>query len=155
MPISIYDLDKKLWKELKKNAGVKKSKWFQKADAAVGKHIEAVVKARDKFESGGYLVSDLLKYQSAIEQLEKVFDKFVDSKGLAEIDDGDLKKEEKKKLVAEITNWKNELDKILVGLDKGISTLLKAVNNDVDKLDKAEKGKRKEVLDKTLGEFIL
>ena len=43
------DLDGKFWKNLKKQAGIKSSGWFKKADASVGKHIEDLNKARLKF----------------------------------------------------------------------------------------------------------
>jgi hypothetical protein len=151
--IKIEDLDKKLWKELKKNAGIKNSSWFKKADAAVGKHLSAVGKARDKFEKGGYLLEDLLKYQSALQDLDKVFDKFMDTKGLDDVDEGELKAKEKKELAAEIEDWKEQIDTLLQGLDKGIKTLMKAVGNDVKKLDSAEKGKRKQIMDKTFSEL--
>lgn len=151
--IKIEDLDKKLWKDLKKNAGIKNSGWFKKADASVGKHLAAVGKARDKFEKGGYLLEDLLKYQDSLKELDKVFDKFMDTKGLDDVDEGELKAKEKKELATEIEDWKEQIDKLVSGLDKGIKTLLKAVGNDVKKLDSAEKGKRKQIMDKTFDEI--
>ena len=63
----------KVWHELKKNAGVKSSPWFKKADAAVSKKVEAYQKAVAKAKSG--LSEDLLKVKSALEAMGTAFKK--------------------------------------------------------------------------------
>ncbi len=146
--MNLDDLDKKLWKKLKSNAGIKSSGFFKKADSSVGKFISAAVKARDKF-TDSYLATDLVKYQDALKALDDAFDKFVTSKHLDEIDDGDLKANEKKELAKEINAWRDEIDKLVNGMNSGVKTLFKAVDGDWEKFDKAEKGKRKAVMDKT------
>ena len=71
MPVKLSELDKKFWKELKKNAGIKSSGWLKKADAAVGAKIEALNKARGKFDTIG-TTQELLKYIDALEELSRV-----------------------------------------------------------------------------------
>ncbi|ADB14927.1 hypothetical protein Psta_0231 [Pirellula staleyi DSM 6068] len=150
--MNLDDLDKKLWKKLKSNAGIKSSGFFKKADASVGKYISAAVKARDKF-ADTYLAEDLLKYQDALKKLDEAFDKFVTTKHLDDIDDGDLKANEKKELASEIESWREQIDKLIKGLDSGVKTLYKGVGGDWGKFDQAEKGKRKVVMDKTFDQL--
>lgn len=150
--MNLEDLDKKLWKKLKSNAGIKSSGFFKKADSSVGKYIAAAVKARDKF-TDTYLAEDLLKYQDALKKLDEAFDKFVTAKHLDDIDEGDLKAKEKKELADEIDSWRDQIDKLIKGLDSGVKTLYKGVGGDWEKFDKAEKGKRKVVMDKTFDDL--
>src|SRR5580692_8813792 len=86
------------WQALKKNAGVKSSPWFKKADAAVTPKIEAYQKARAKAQSG--LVEDLLKLSKALQDFDNTFAKSADAKGLGQISDDAVKKAEKEVLVA-------------------------------------------------------
>lgn len=146
--MDLEDLDKKLWKKMKSSAGIKSSGFFKKADSSVGKYIAAAIKARNKFEDG-YLAEDLLAYKDALKDLDKAFDKFVTAKHLDDIDDSAFKANEKKELAAEIDTWRDRIDTLLKGLDSGVKTLLKATDNDLEKLDQAEKGKRKAIMDRT------
>ncbi|MDX1948365.1 MAG: hypothetical protein SFU86_23450 [Pirellulaceae bacterium] len=141
---SLAELDGKFWKTLKKQAGIKSSGWFKKADASVGKQIETLNKAREKFELSD-LTEDLLSYQKALDKLAETFDKFVNKKGLDEVEEGDLKKKEKEELAADIKSWSEEIAAAKVDLDQKIKKLLLAVGGDLKKLDKLEKAKKKEV----------
>ena len=146
---SLDELDKKLWKKLKKDAGIKKAKWFKKADASVGKYIESMSKAKAKFESTK-VTADLLSYMSALEDLEKVFGKFLDKKGLdAEIDDSDMKKGEKEKLISEIDNWKKEISGETDGLKKKIAKINKSTGGDMKKIDALDAKNKKAFWDKS------
>ena len=63
--------------------GVKSSPWFKKADAAVSAKVEAYQEAMVKAKSG--LVEDLLKLGKALRDVDEVFVKCVDTKGLSQI----------------------------------------------------------------------
>ena len=145
---NLADLDGKFWKNLKKQAGVKSSGWFKKADASVGKHIEALNKAREQFVHTD-LTEDLLKYQKALDKLAETFDKFVDKKELDEVDEGDLKKKEKQDLAADILAWSKEIADAKADLDEKLKNLLLAVGGDLKKLDKLDRGKKKAVWDQS------
>ena len=133
----------KLWQSLKKHAGVKSSPWFKKADAAVSKKVEAYQEALAKAQSG--LVEDLLKLGKALRDLEEAFVKFVDAKGLGQISDGDVKKAEKKTLVAEINRYKAEVQHERTTFDSRLRSALSAADNDLKKLESIEAAKKKEL----------
>ena len=139
--MSLDDLDKKLWKRLKKEAGIKSSKWFKKADASVGKYIESMNKAKKKFEQS-QMATDLLKFQDALDDLNKAFNKFADAKHLDDIPDTDLKADEKKKLYADIATWKDDIQDAKDKLDKKIKKLVNATGGDVKKINSMEAKKR-------------
>ena len=109
---SLDELDKKTWKQMKKEAGIKSAGWFKKADASVGKYVEAAQKARKRFEDGA-LAEDLIKYQDALNNLSNAFDEFVKSKGLEKMEDGELEHSERKVLLQDIKDWKEEIDEVL------------------------------------------
>jgi hypothetical protein len=143
---ALADLDKKLWKELKKDAKIKSSGWFKKADASVGKHIAALNKAREKFESTK-MAGDLLKYQAALDTLAAAFDAFCSKKGLDELQDGaDVKKED---LRDQIEDWRSDIAAEKSLLDIEIAKLKKAAGPNLEKLDQLEAQKRIEVWNKS------
>ena len=148
MSVNLEDLDGKFWKTLKKKAGIKSSGWFKKADASVGKHIDALNEARKKFRFSD-LTEDLLKYQEALDKLASTFSKFMDVKGLKEIEEDDIKKAEKEALVEEIQEWDRQIQQAKKDLQGKIEKLMKATGGDVKKIDKLDKGKKREVWDKT------
>lgn len=139
-------LDKKfsrLWQSLKKNAGVKASPWFKKADAAVSPKFEVYQQALGQAKSG--LVGDLLKLGKALRDLEEMFVKFVDAKGLAPLGDDDAKKTEKQALVNEIKRCKSEVQHERSMFDSRLKSALAAADNDLKKLDSIEASKKKEL----------
>lgn len=148
MAKKLEDLDGKFWKTLKKNAGIKSSGFFKKADASVGKHIEALNKAREKFEYS-QITEDLLDYQKKLDKLAETFDKFIDSKKLDEIGEEDLKKKEKEELASDIKEWSKEIAAAKEDLDKKLKKLLLAAKGDLKKLDVLDKEKKKAVWDKS------
>jgi len=102
--MSLDHLDKKLWKKLKSNAGIKSTKLFTKADASVGKHIANMNKAKKKYQTT-YMYADLLKYITELGKLRKSFDSFFDAKGLKEFEAHDPKGQ----LGKEIQVWKKQI----------------------------------------------
>jgi hypothetical protein len=143
---ALAELDKKLWKELKKDAKIKSSGWFKKADASVGKHIAALNKAREKFESSK-MASDLLKYQAALNSLATAFDAFSSKKGLDELQDGaDVKKEA---LRDQIEDWRNDIAAERTLINSEIQKLQQAAGPNLEKLDQIEAQKRIEVWNKS------
>ena len=143
---ALADLDKKLWKDLKKDAKIKSSGWFKKADASVGKHIATLNKAREKFESSK-MASDLLKYQAALNALADAFDAFSSKKGLDDLQDGaNLKKEA---LRNEIEGWRRDIaaEKNLINTE--IAKLQQAAGPNLEKLDQIEAQKRIDVWNKS------
>lgn len=147
MAPKLEDLDSKFWKELKKNAGIKKSGWFKKADAGIGGLIEKVNKTRDAFRNSD-MVEDLFKYQKALDALAEGFSKFIEKKNLDDISEDDVKKEEKEELVADLKEWSKEIDRAKKDLDGKILKLHKAVDGDFKKIEQSEKKKRREVWNK-------
>lgn len=145
---NLADLDGKFWKTLKKQAGIKSSGWFKKADASVGKYIEALNKAREKFLHTD-LSEDLLDYQKALDKLADTFDKFIDKKGLDEVDSGDLKKKEKDDLLADIKAWGLEIAAAKEDLDKKLKKLVISTGGDLKKIDKLDRVKKKAVWDQS------
>jgi hypothetical protein len=139
---ALADLDKKLWKDLKKDAKIKSSGWFKKADASVGKHIAALNKAREKFESSK-MASDLLKYQAALNALADAFDAFSSKKGLDDLQDGaNVKKEA---LRNQIEGWRRDIaaEKNLINTE--IAKLQQAAGPNLEKLEQLEAQKRIEI----------
>jgi hypothetical protein len=139
-------LDKKftkVWQSLKKNAGVKSSPWFKKADAAVSSKVEAYQKALAKAQSG--LVEDLLKLGKTLHDMEEAFVKFVDAKGLGQISDTDVKKAEKQAFVVEINRYKAEVQHERSLFDSRLKSALAAADNDLKKLESIEASKKKEL----------
>ncbi len=132
----------KLWQSLKKHAGVKSSPWFKKADAAVSKKVEAYQEALAKAQSG--LVEDLLKLGETLRDLEQSFVKFVDAKGLGQIE-GDVKEIEKKTFAAEINRCKAEIQHERNTFDSRLRSALSAADNDLKKLESIEAAKKKEL----------
>jgi len=147
MAKSLEELDSKFWKTLKKNAGIKSSGFFKKADASVGKHIEALNKAREKFEFT-QLTEDLFSYQKALDKLADTFDKFVSAKHLDEIEENDLKKKEKDELVLEIKKWSGQIATAKEDLDKKLKKFVASLGDKLDKFDSLEGPKKKVVWDK-------
>jgi hypothetical protein len=143
---ALADLDKKLWKDLKKDAKIKSSGWFKKADASVGKHIAALNKSREKFESSK-MAGDLLKYQAALNALADAFDAFSSKKGLDDLQDGaDIKKEA---LRNQIEDWRRDIaaEKNLINTE--IAKLKQAAGPNLEKLDELEAQKRIEFWNKS------
>jgi hypothetical protein len=135
----------KVWQALKKNAGVKSSPWFKKADAAVSKKVEAYQKAVAKAKSG--LSSDLVKVKDALEAMDKAFKDFLDTKGLNEVKETDLKKTEKETLVKEITNYKREVEEEKKKFEVQFKKLMAACKNDLKKIDSLDAKKKVEIWD--------
>ena len=143
---ALADLDKKLWKELKKDAKIKSSGWFKKADASVGKHIAALNKAREKFESSK-MASDLLKYQAALNTLSVAFDDFSNKKGLDQLQDGaDVKKDA---LRQQIEGWRRDIATEKTLIDTEIQKLKAAAGPNLEKLDQLEAQKRIDIWNKS------
>ncbi|MGO9112658.1 MAG: hypothetical protein ACLP9L_25785 [Thermoguttaceae bacterium] len=139
-------LDKKftkIWQSLKNNAGVKSSPWFKKADAAVSTKVEAYQEALLKAQSG--LVEDLLNLGNALRDLEDAFVKFVDAKGLGQVDDTDMKVAAKATLVAEINRYKAKVQHERTFFDSRLKSALAAADNDLKKLESIEASKKKEL----------
>jgi len=124
---SLDDLDKKIWKQMKKEAGIKSAPWFKKADASVGKYVEAAKKARLRYQDGK-LAEDLIKYQDALQKLAEAFDDFVSSKGLNSVDDEQLEFSEKKVLLNDIKDWQTEIQEVLEKLKKALLKYCKVIN---------------------------
>jgi hypothetical protein len=141
---AILDKDfTKVWQGLKKNAGIKSSPWFKKADAAVSKKVEAYQKALAKAKSG--LAEDLLKVGEALTAMEQAFTKFVDAKGLDDIAEKDLKKAEKTALVNEIKKYKLEVTQERVSFDAKWKKLSELTGGDIKKIQALEASKKKEL----------
>ncbi|MGA2254981.1 MAG: hypothetical protein ABSG53_09985 [Thermoguttaceae bacterium] len=139
-------LDKKfnkVWQSLKKNAGVKSSPWFKKADVTVSTKVGAYQKALAKAQSG--LVEDLLKLGKALRDLEEAFVTFVDGKGLGQIRDSDMNKGEKAALVAEINHCKADVQHERNLFDSRLKSALAAADNDLKTLESIEDSKKKEL----------
>ena len=133
----------KVWQSLKKNAEVKSSPWFKKADAAVSAKFEAYQDALSKAQSG--LVEDLLKLGKALRDLEEAFVKFVESKELGQISDGDVKKTKNQGLVQQINRYKTEVQHERSLFDSRLKSALSAADNDLKKLESIEASKKKEL----------
>lgn len=141
MPYNLKDLDKQLWKELKKNAGIKKAGFFKKADASIGKYIENLNKAREKFQRDD-LLEDLVEYHKALEKLAENFDKFVEVKHLDAIDEDDLNREQKEELRREITKWSQQIQteyQSMLGAYRRINQLAEEQRTTINSLDKQKK----------------
>ena len=81
----VATLDSKTWKLIKKEAGIKKSKFLQKSDADVSKYLSAYQKAHGKFvkemgEPVGRAVIACREMLVANKKLQDSFDKFLGSK---------------------------------------------------------------------------
>jgi hypothetical protein len=143
---ALADLDKKLWKDLKKDAKIKSSGWFKKADASVGKHIAALNKARERFENSK-MASDLLKYQDTLNALAAAFDAFSSKKGLDDLQDGaDIKKEA---LRNQIEGWRRDIAAEQNVINTEIAKLKQLAGPNLEKLDRLEAQKRIEVWNKS------
>jgi hypothetical protein len=91
------------------------------------------------------LVGDLLKLGKALRDLEEMFVKFVDAKGLAPLGDDDAKKTEKQALVNKIKRCKSEVQHERSMFDSRLKSALAAADNDLKKLDSIEASKKKEL----------
>lgn len=81
----VATLDSKTWKLIKKEAGIKKSKFLQKSDADVSKYLSAYQKAHGKFvkemgEPVGRAVIACREMLVTNKKLQDSFDKFLGSK---------------------------------------------------------------------------
>lgn len=150
MAKKLEDLDKKFWKELKKKAGIKSTGFFKKADAAVGSKIEALNKARDRFKDIG-TTAELLKYKDALEALAVTFDKFCSKKSLDDIDETDVKKDEKEQLAKDIEQWNVDIAIALQKLDKKFTKIKETLDKKGgdEMLLKMDAGKRLDFWEKT------
>lgn len=110
MAVELKNLTKSYWANLKKDAGIAKSSWYKKADANVGPAITKLEKARAGWKKEK-CYETFLKYVSALESLDKSFDKFVDKKDVEST-------AEKKNIVKEIMDWKKEVADKLSNLKK-------------------------------------
>lgn len=133
----------KVWQALKKNAGIKSSPWFKKADTAVSKKVEAYRKALVKAQSG--LVEDLLMFGEALRELDGAVVKFVDVKALSQIGEDDMKKAEKQILVADVNRFKAEVQHERSTFDSRLSFALSAADNDLKTLESIATDKKNEL----------
>jgi hypothetical protein len=139
-------LDKKftkVWQSLKNNAGINSSPWFKKADAAISKKLEAYQASLLKAQSG--LVEDLLRLGKALRDLDGMFVKFVDAKGLSQIRDAEVKESAKVTVVAEVKRYKAKVQHERNLFDSRLKSALAAADNDLKTLESIEASKKKEL----------
>lgn len=79
MAIELKNMTKSNWEALKKNAGIKSAKWYEKAHADVGGYIDKMQKARTKYKANKN-DQTVKEYNSALVDLHKAFDKFLTAK---------------------------------------------------------------------------
>ncbi len=142
--VRLEDLDKKTWKKLKSDAGIKATPWFKKSDASVGSYVAKAIKARESYQAT-LLATDLLKYQDALGDLKKAFEDFIDSKGLTELGKSDKKYDKKSDLLKEIQDWINEINDEINSTKLALAKFGKVLGDDPEKFEKAEAKKKKEV----------
>src|SRR5579859_1873483 len=75
MAVPLKSLTSDEWKKVKKDAGIKKTKWYVAGSVAVGSKIEALNKARAAYKSTKSM-KDLMKYFKTLEDFSKALDKF-------------------------------------------------------------------------------
>jgi hypothetical protein len=133
----------KLWQSLKKQAAIKASPWFKKADTALSKKADAFQGALAEARSGS--VEDLLKLGKALREMEESFLKFVDAKALGQIGEADLKKAEKATLLAGINRYRADVQHERHLFESRLKAALSAVDNNLKTLESIEAKKKKEL----------
>src|SRR5437660_1198581 len=99
MSVALSALTSDVWKVVKKDAGIKKTKWYVAGSVSVGSKVEAVNKARAAYKSSKNWKT-INKYITTLDALEKALGKFVKEK--------DFKKDVDGKLAAMIHGWQVE-----------------------------------------------
>jgi hypothetical protein len=135
MAVPLKSLTADEWKKVKKDAGIKKTKWYVAGSVAVGAKVEALNKARAEYK-GAKSLKAIMKYFKTLEDFAKALDKFAAEK--------DFKKDVNGALAAAIVGWRKEAS------DKSIS-LAKKVKEHEDVL-RSNDAKQ---MSKTFDEFIL
>jgi hypothetical protein len=135
MPVDLKSLTVDEWKKVKKDAGIKKTKWYVAGSVAVGSKVEALNKARAEYKATKSLKS-IMKYFKTLEDFAKALDKFAAEK--------DFKKDVNGALATAIVGWRKE------ATDKSISLAKK-----VKEKEAVLRGNDIKEMGKTFDQFIL
>jgi hypothetical protein len=135
MPVDLKSLTADEWKKVKKDAGIKKTKWYVAGSVAVGSKVEALNKARAEYKATKSLKS-IMKYFKTLEDFAKALDKFAAEK--------DFKKDVNGALAAAIVGWRKE------ATDKSMSLAKK-----VKEKEALLRGNDVKEMGKTFDQFIL
>ena len=133
----------KVWQALKKNAGIKSSPWFKKADAGLSKKVDAYQKAFSEAQSG--TIEDLLKLGKALQNLDAAVVKHIDAKGLSQISDDEARKAGMRTLLIEINRFRAEVQHERATFDSRLRAAASAADNDLKRLESLEPVRKKEL----------
>lgn len=100
MGMTLAGVTKKDWETLKKHAGIKSAKWYEKAHADVGGHIDKFLKTRAKYKAARN-ANTVMEYNSALVDLDGAFGKFLAAK--------EFKTDLAKDLQDSIAVWRKEV----------------------------------------------
>jgi hypothetical protein len=128
MAVPLKSLTPDEWKKVKKDAGIKKTKWYVAGSVSVGSKIEALNKARAEYKSAKSLKS-IMKYFKTLEDFAKALNKFAAEK--------DFKKDVDGALATAIVGWRKEAAEKSISLAKKVKeqeTVLRG--NDVTQMGK-------------------
>jgi len=135
MAVPLKSLTADEWKKVKKDAGIKKTKWYVAGSVSVGSKVEALNKARTEYK-GAKSLKALMKYFKTLEDFAKTLDKFAKEK--------DFKKDVDGALATAIVAWRKEAS------DKSLSLAKKFKEHEA-----VLKGNDVKEMGKTFDQFIL